>query len=95
MIGIFKPKTKIYFMRKGVAVPYIIALILGIVVIGLLGYWFFVLGGQAGGTATSQGCNTKIASWCQQWSIDGFKDPNCPTIQFCNPSDSAATPSVK
>ncbi len=64
-------------MAKGVAVPYIIALILGIVVIALLGYWFFVLGGSVGGQSTTQQCNTKVTTWCQLWSLNGF-NPNSP-----------------
>jgi hypothetical protein len=66
---------------KGIAVPYIIALILGIVIIGLLGYLLFVLGGQVGGTGTAQTCAAKQAAWCQQWSVTGFSGGTCPTTQ--------------
>ena len=78
------------------AVPYIIALILGIVVVGLLGYWFFVLGGQVGGTGTTQQCNAKQASWCQQWSLTGFSG-DCPATQLCDKSsnDPAEKPEAK
>ncbi|TAL47569.1 hypothetical protein EPN87_02635 [archaeon] len=75
---------------KGIAVPYIIALILGIVIIGLLGYWFFVLGGQVGGTGTMQTCSAKQAAWCQQWSVTGFSG-NCPATQFCTSINDANT----
>ncbi len=60
-------------MAKGVAVPYIIALILGIVVIALLGYWFFVLGGGVGKQSTVQQCQSKVTAWCNLWSLSSFQ----------------------
>jgi hypothetical protein len=69
-------------MPKGVAVPYIIAIILGIVVIALLGYWLFVLGGHVGGVGTEQTCGAKKIAWCQQWSVNNFQG-DCPATQFC------------
>jgi hypothetical protein len=59
-------------MRKGIAVPYVIALILGIIVVGVIGYWFFVLGGKGGGTGTETACQAKLVSFCTQWSLKGY-----------------------
>ena len=41
---------------RAVAVPYIIALVLGVAVIGLVGYWFISQGGKAVSTGTSAEC---------------------------------------
>lgn len=59
-------------MRKGIAVPYIIALILGIVVVALLGYWFFVLGGTFTGKASLTECQTKLSQYCAELSAAGY-----------------------
>jgi len=60
-------------VRKGaVPVPYIIALILGIIVVGLLAYWFFILGGKIPGITTEQWCNERKFSFCTQWSECGY-----------------------
>jgi hypothetical protein len=60
-------------MRKGIAVPYIIALILGIVVVALLGYWFFVLGGTFTGKASITECQTKLSTYCASFSAAGYE----------------------
>lgn len=49
---------------RGVAVPYIIALILGVAVIGLIGYWFVVQGGKFGGQSAKTICDNKFLQWC-------------------------------
>jgi len=60
-------------MQKGaIPVPYIVALILGIVIIALLGYWFFVLGGRLPGQATEGVCREKALVWCSEWSGTGY-----------------------
>ncbi len=48
---------------KGVAVPYIIAILLGVAVIGLIGYWLFV----AGGRIPEAECKAAQEAWCDQW----------------------------
>ena len=55
--------------KKGIAVPYIIALILGIIVVGLIGYWLFTT--PPPGPAAE--CNTKAAQWCSEWAGTGFR----------------------
>ncbi len=73
-------------MKKGaVPVPYIIALLLGIAVVAVLGYWFFVLGGQIGGEVTLQNCKSKATIYCNSWQTNGYAptnagDPNVPLI---------------
>lgn len=52
---------------KGVAIPYVIALVLGIVVIGLIGYWFISQGGKTIVTGSKAECDTKTASYCLAW----------------------------
>jgi hypothetical protein len=66
--------------EKGVAVPYIIALILGIAVVALLGYWFFVLGGRLGGESIAAECEAKLTSYCQAWKTLGYSTAR-PTTQ--------------
>ena len=82
-------------MKKGVAVPYIIALVLGIAVIGLLGYWFFVLGGRLGGQLSEKECRAKQIEWCSmnisgedmtRYNWDEFA-PGCSDINFKKPTN--------
>ena len=49
---------------RAVAVPYIIALILGVAVIGLVGYWFASSGGKFGGQSAKTICDNKFLQWC-------------------------------
>lgn len=61
-------------MKKGaIPVHYIIALILGIIVVGLLGYWFFVLGGRIPGLVTKTWCDERKHSYCTEWQKVGFE----------------------
>ena len=67
--------------KKGaVPVPYIIALILGIVVVGLLGYWFIVLGGRVPGTATQAWCEERRTVWCNDLAAKGFDETQRPSF---------------
>ena len=59
-------------MSKGIAVPYIIALILGIVVVALIGYWFFAIGSVIPGQQTISNCNIKMQQFCTEWSRTNF-----------------------
>lgn len=66
-------------MEKGaVPVPYIIALILGIVVVGLLAYWFFVLGGRVGDQASETECRATENIYCTTWAATGYGDESKP-----------------
>ncbi len=60
-------------MRKGaVPIPYIIALLLGIAVVSILGYWFFVLGGQWGMEVTMQRCTSTAMTHCTTWRTAAY-----------------------
>ena len=67
-------------MRKGVAIPYIIAVLLGIAVIGIIGYWFFVLGGNLGTNVTTSSCQTKLTVYCTAWVAEGYAGNNPRTL---------------
>ncbi|MBI2005326.1 MAG: hypothetical protein HYS80_01015 [Candidatus Aenigmarchaeota archaeon] len=70
-------------MMKGVAIPYVIALILGVVVIGILGYWFVSYGGSAIGTGTQAECDASDFNYCKgfvkTWDTK-CGEPNCGEI---------------
>ncbi len=53
---------------KAVAIPYIIALVLGVVVIGLLGYWLVLQSGKT----ISGGITTECDALCVAWRNSGF-----------------------
>ncbi|MBU5537461.1 MAG: hypothetical protein QW818_01465 [Candidatus Aenigmatarchaeota archaeon] len=59
-------------MKKGIAVPYIIAIFLGVGVIGLLGYWLFVSGIKFGGGVSSEQCRTDFLEACNKWTSAGY-----------------------
>lgn len=58
-------------MKKAVAVPYIIAIVLGIAVIGLIGYFFFSEGGKTTTTGEQAKCQSQRFSYCVQWQASG------------------------
>lgn len=59
-------------MKKGVAIPYIIAIILGVAVIGLVGYWLFFSGGQLGKGVATQQCRADFREACTEWANTGY-----------------------
>ena len=61
-------------MKGAVPIPYIIALLLGIAVVAIIGYWFFVLGGQWGGETNLQTCNTRAYTYCASWAATGYSN---------------------
>jgi len=63
---------------KAIAVPYIIAILLGVAVIGLIGYWLFVSGGQFGKGATEQSCRSDFLNWCNNWAVVGYDTDKLP-----------------
>jgi len=54
-------------------VGYIIAIVLGVIVLVLLAYLFFSEGGIFSGTVTEQTCIGKFLSYCNFWSICNYK----------------------
>ncbi len=71
-------------MKKGIAVPYIIAILLGIAVIGLIGYWFFVSSGKI----PKSDCELAQRNWCTRWfsSVSCIKNDNEKAIDDSKPS---------
>lgn len=59
-------------MAKAVAVPYVIALILGIIVVAVIGYWFFVVAGGGGGQLSRTECQSRFVAYCTEWSLKGY-----------------------
>lgn len=54
-------------MKKGIAVDTVILIILGVVVIGLIGYLLYMKFGQVGTSATLNDCRTTvITQYCPQ-----------------------------
>lgn len=66
-------------MRKAVAIPYVIALILGLIAIGILAYWFINQSSKTTSTGSNVECQAKIFSFCNQWLLNGGKGTNKPT----------------
>ncbi|MBI2005439.1 MAG: hypothetical protein HYS80_01625 [Candidatus Aenigmarchaeota archaeon] len=58
-------------MRKGVAIPYVIALVLGVAVVGLLGFWFVMTGGKLGQQSVETECQNAISIYCSKLLISG------------------------
>jgi len=59
-------------MAKGeVPIPYIIALVLAIVVIGLVVYWLYFAGGDFYKTIREYSCKSKFSAFCSQWKLGG------------------------
>jgi hypothetical protein len=88
-----KNRIKGEMMKKGIAIPYIIALILGIVVVALLGYWFFVLGGTFTGKASITECQTKLSTYCAAFSTAGYPSSNPAFTDSCSSSTVSSTDS--
>lgn len=64
---------------KGVAIPYIIALILGIIVLGMVAYWFITTYGLGWLGFNEAFCRAQLSKYCEdliagKTSVDFFKD---------------------
>jgi hypothetical protein len=71
---IFKLKNLIINMRKSkgaVPVAYIIAIILGVLVMGLLGYWLYTSGPKVETFMTESECKSAHMSACAEWTAAG------------------------
>ena len=55
---------------RGVAIPYIIALIIGVIVIAVLGYWFISSGGKGSNIGTEAECTARKTEYCATQSSD-------------------------
>lgn len=63
-------------MKADVPIPYIISIILGIAIIALLGYWFFIASGGFHGQMTEQECRNLKLTFCTLWSTNGYVKEN-------------------
>ena len=65
-------------MSKAVAIPYIVAIILAVIVIAVIGYFLFFKGGFFLGTANEQECRAREVFYCGQWAkSDYVTKPKC------------------
>ena len=51
-------------MRKAVAIPYVIALIIGVVVVAVLAYWFISSGGKGASVGKEAECTARKVEFC-------------------------------
>ena len=51
-------------MKKGVAIPYIIALIIGVIVVAVLAYWFISSGGKGSNIGKEAECTARKTEFC-------------------------------
>jgi len=67
-------------MRKGdVPVPYIVALILAVIIIGIIGYWFFTVVLSGSNAANEAYCTTLATKGCM-----ASGNPDVSTDSKCN-----------
>jgi hypothetical protein len=82
MLLIFNKRKRKYVlgvgpMSKGeIPIGYIIALILGVAVVAILGYWFFVVQNKGGGEITFDQCRNKAYTYCTIWRGTGYAQDN-------------------
>ncbi len=74
-------------MSKGtLPVPHIIAIVLGIAILGLMGYLFFQQTGSLGRESSRQDCLLAVAQYCSFYDPNKFWDAkygNKPTRENC------------
>jgi len=58
--------------KGAVPIAYIIALLLGIAVLAVIGYWFFIGAGQLGGEITITQCRAKAQNYCNSWKAMSY-----------------------
>lgn len=81
-------------MRKGVAIPYVIALVLGVGVIALLGIWFVVTGGRFSGAASDTYCQGQQVEYCTKWTATGTVPTwpsECQNTKYKQPDTTTST----
>ena len=67
-------------MRKAVATPYIIALIIGVIVVAVLAYWFISSGGKGATIGKEAECTARKAEYCATQTQSALSKVNevCP-----------------
>lgn len=74
--------------KGAVPIPYIIALVLGVVVIALVSYWLFMSGGEFGKAVERSSCQGKKMTYCSAWKLDGKKPgPGTTELEFCSTAE--------
>lgn len=69
-------------MRKAaMPVPYIIALILGVIVVVVLAYWFVTSGGKGGNIAKEAECTARKVEFCATQTVTSEAD----VAKVCSP----------
>ena len=59
-------------MTKGLAVNYVVMIIIGIVVLAVIGFWFFTTAGGGGGRENTFNCDAMKLAFCQEWASYGY-----------------------
>src|SRR5436309_2726164 len=74
-------------MAKAVAIPYVISLLLGIIVVAVIGYLLFLYFGIGSGQLNKQQCQGFFVSYCTQWAATGYSEAAKPNNQdFTGPT---------
>ena len=68
---------------KAIAVPYIIAIILAVIVLAIVAYWFLTTAQRGGGTFDEAFCRGKLSQYCAIWSGCNY-GPACKPGDFYN-----------
>lgn len=80
------------FMKKAaMPVPYIIALIIGVVVVAVLAYWFVSSGGKGAAIGTEAECNARKVEFCATQTPDSLSKAQA----VCKTGDEFFTDSTK
>ena len=65
--------------KAAVSMPYIVAAVLGVLIIGIIGYWFFTSTGIFGGAIIETACKAKLVTCCandKSTTVDSCFDTN-------------------
>ncbi|MCD6402858.1 MAG: hypothetical protein J7K98_00840 [Candidatus Aenigmarchaeota archaeon] len=74
-------------MSKGqMPIPYLIAIIIGIIVIAVLVYMFVTKTGIFSGFTGEQECKAKAQAYCMEWSLHGWTEDRCGEGETCGPN---------
>lgn len=52
---------------RGIAVPYVVAIIFAAIIIGIVAYWIFRTAGPVGGALSAEECRTMFLKSCSEW----------------------------
>ena len=67
-------------MSKGeIPISYIIAIVLGVIVLALLGYMIFSTYGPFRGAAAEATCKSQLLQYCSFWSAEGYDESKKPS----------------